>query len=221
MRRFALAPLAFVVFALAATASTAHAWSSDEKGWEKISAGDGIVVYKKVDDGSATITIRGEALIPAKLDDIADVMKDNKTAADWMPLIVARRDLKTLTANSRLEYTHLGMPWPVTDRYFINHAQADRNADGSMRMFVRSVDEPDADYLESDKVLGFLHTSEFLLTPKDGGTFMQLEVNSDPRGMIPKFLVNMAQKKWPRDFFEGLKKQLETRGLLKKDVVAH
>ncbi len=221
MRRFSLLPLVFFAFVLVTTASTAHAWSANEKGWEKISEGDGIVVYKKIDDGSATITIRGEALIPAKLDDIADVMKDNKAAADWMPLIVARRDLKTLTANSRLEYTHIGMPWPVTDRYFINHAQADRNADGSMRMFVRSVDKPDAVYLESDKVLGFLHTSEFILVPKDGGTFMQLEVNSDPRGLIPKFLVNMAQKKWPRDFFEGLKSQIEMRGLLNKDAVAH
>ncbi len=205
-----------LAFALTlASIAPAFAGAADSlDGWETVSEGDGITVYKKLLNDGDIIAVRGAALIPARLDDIAAVMKDNKTAADWMPMIAERRDLKQLTPNSRLEYTHLAMPWPVTDRYYVNLAQADQLPNGALRFFVKSVDDPDKAYLEDDKVLGFLHVSEFILTPVDGGagTEIKLEVKTDPRGLIPKVLVNLGQKRWPRQFFEGLIDQLKMRG---------
>ena len=71
-------------------------------------------------------------------------------------------------------------------------------------------------YVESDKVLGELRLSEFILTPVDGGkaTHILATIGTDPKGMIPKWIVNYAQKNWPRDFFQGLKKQLTKQGMM-------
>ena len=33
-----------------------------------------------------------------------------------------------------------------------------------------------------------------------------------PRGSVPKWIVNMFQRAWPKDTFKGIKKQLEKRG---------
>lgn len=181
-------------------------------GWELLSDDDGIFVYKQIVSDSDVIAIRATARIAASVEAIAAIMKDNSTAAEWMPMIAARRDLKQINDHARIEYTHLAMPWPVTDRYYINLAQADALPGGALRLFVKSVDTPDPQYLESDKVLGFLHVSEFILTPVgEGMTELKLEVKTDPRGLIPKLLVNASQRRWPRDFIEGLEEQVKKR----------
>ncbi len=196
---------------VAATAAAPAA--NADAGWEQISAHDGITVLMKDLAGTPTISLRAHAVLAASVDDIFTVMRDNKTAAEWMPMIAERRDLEPLGDHQRIEYTHIRMPWPLTDRYFVNRARMERLAGGSMRLSVKSEAEPKL--VDKDKVLGKLLYSEFLLTPQGAGTHMTLEVNTDPRGAIPKWLVNMAQKSWPRDFFTGLQTQLAKRGLLK------
>ena len=199
--------------------------ASDLTGWDKVSDSDGIIVYQKGIEGSDTISIRAETVIDASVADIADVMGDNNTAAAWMPMITDRHDIKAIGPTERIEYTHIGMPWPLTDRYFINTGKAEYLPKGVVRLSVKSVEHPDPAWLEPDKVLGVLHYSEFLLTPRDGGqsTHMTIEVNTDPKGLIPSWLVNIAQKSWPRDFVTALRGQLEQRGKLhsKPEAVAH
>lgn len=192
--------------------------------WQKISEDDGVTVYQKKDAEHGTgVSLRGETVIPARLDDILDTMKDNGRAHLWIPMVKTRRDLRQVSANERIEYTHISMPWPITDRYFINRAKAERLPTGQMRIFVQSVDQVEESWIDKDKVLGFLHYSEFMLTPVGSGesTHMVIEVNSDPRGLIPKFLVNAAQKSWPRKFFSGLTRMLQEANLLQKPAIAH
>jgi hypothetical protein len=192
--------------------------------WEKISDDEGITVYQKKDGDQGTgVSLRGETVIPARLDDILDTMKDNTRAHLWIPMVKTRRDLKQVSPNERIEYTHISMPWPITDRYFINKAKAERLPSGQMRIFVQSVDQVEESWIEKDKILGFLHYSEFMLTPVGTGerTHMVIEINSDPRGLIPKFLVNAAQKSWPRKFFTGLNRMLQEASLLQNPAVAH
>lgn len=188
-------------------------------GWERIYDKDGIVVFQRNVEGVSTISIRGEATIDASVADIADTMKDNATAGDWMPNIKAKKDLKAISATERIEYTHVGMPWPITDRYFVNQGKAEYLPGGVLRLSVKSV--KDFEYKEDDKILGELLYSEFVLTPLDNGrrTHMTLEVNTDPKGMIPKWIVNFAQRSWPRKFFEGLIKQLDKNGKLVKATI--
>jgi hypothetical protein len=209
-----------LVIALSLVVPAAAALATDGA-WEKVSDHDGIVVYAKNLDGVATISLRGEAVIEATVDDIFDVMKDNQAAHEWMPLVAEKRDLKAISATQRVEYTHVAMPWPMTDRYFVSTGTMERLPDGTMKIFVKSVENPEL--REDDKVLGDLKYSEFLLIPEAGGsrTRLKLEVNTDPKGLIPKFLVNSAQKSWPRDFLNGLRKQLAKRGKLKTAAMAH
>lgn len=191
--------------------------------WKKISDDDGITVFQKADEQGTGVSFRGETNIPASIESILTIMKNNSLAHEWMPLVVSRKDLKSISQNERIEYTHVGMPWPLTDRYFINRARADQLENGQMKIFVQSVETPEPQWLEKDKVLGFLYYSEFLLTPLEGGakTHMVIEVNSDPKGLIPKFLVNAAQKSWPIKFFTGLTQMLVKAGLTTEGAVAH
>lgn len=190
--------------------------------WQQLSDENGITVYQKNEQGDG-ISLKGETVIAARLDDIINVMKENSTAHLWMPMVAERRDLYEISNTERIEYTHIAMPWPVSDRYFINRAKATRLDNGQMRVFVQSIDDPDPKYFEADKVLGFLHYSEIMLTPVNNGngTHITVEINSDPRGLIPKFLVHMAQRAWPVDFFNGLIRILEKAGSIQTQNMAH
>ncbi len=206
MRRAPALILSLIVYAAPVQA--------DDETWEKVSDEGGIVVYAKNLDGVPTISLRGEAVIDARVQDVFDAMKDNETAHEWMPLVAAKKDLKAMGDNQRLEYTHVSMPWPLTDRYFVNTGTVEKLAGGGLKVFVKSVENPE--YKEDDKVLGELKYSEFLLLPEEGGakTRIKLEVNTDPKGLVPKFIVNAAQKSWPRDFLKGLMSQVAKRARL-------
>jgi hypothetical protein len=44
--------------------------------------------------------------------------------------------------------------------------------------------------------------------PMENGTktYIDVRVNGDPRGFIPKWIVNLFQKKWPKNTLEGIRK---------------
>ncbi len=202
--------LATILFYLSA-AATAYAGE-----WREISRDQGIVVYLKPAVEGGTVSVRGDTTIDANFEDVLRILADNKEASEWMPLVVERRDLKQLTDKSRIEYTHIDLPWPVSDRYFINESKAEPIAGGGYHVSVKSLDTPPAEYLETGKVLGFLYFSELYLKPANNGkqAFISIEVHSDPRGFIPKWLINYEQRSWPRKFFLGLIKQLGKHHLL-------
>ena len=185
--------------------------------WTLVSDDDGISVYQKQVDGLDTISLRGEAIIDASPKNVAEVMADNRTAHEWIPMVAVRRTLKEYSPLDRIEYTHVDLPWPLTDRYFVNIGKGELLSDGSIRLLVKNYDQPDQLIAhENDKVLGILHYSEFRLTSLEGGrrTHVQIEVNTDPRGLLPAWLVNATQKAWPRKFFVGLMAQLRQRRLI-------
>jgi len=182
--------------------------------WVLQSEEDGILIYTREEVGSEVISMKGESTLGVSPAEIFEILKDNSIATDWIPQVVAKRDVQSINKNERIEYTHIKMPWPLDDRYYVARARVDYRPGGVYQISVRSVDKPTL--IEDDKVLGFIHLSEFVLTPVDGGkrTLMTIEVNTDQRGMVPTWLVNMAQKKWPRHFFRGLIAQLAKRGYL-------
>ncbi len=212
-----------LIYSMTSTAPVALAAGSGNSpsGWERLSDEDGIVVYQKDLAGVATISLRGEAVLDANPEDVFAVMKDNAAAHEWMPMVVEKRDLKQISETERIEYTHISMPWPLSDRYFVNSGTVEHLADGTLKVFVKSVDKPE--YAEVDKVLGELKYSEFLLKPVDDGqrTSLVLEVNTDIKGHVPKWMVNAAQKSWPRKFLTGLRDQLAKRGKLHPPALAH
>lgn len=181
--------------------------------WQLIDEREGIQVFKQNDDQFATITLRGTATIDAPIQETYDVMKDSSRSPEWVPMVIEKKDLRTLSPTSRIESSLLKMPWPLQNRLFVNIASVEFKADGSYHMSLKGIESPDESYLNKHTVLGIVHHSEFILRPKhENQCELFVEVNTDPKGLVPKWMVNMAQKEWPRNFFLGLRKQiLKTR----------
>jgi hypothetical protein len=63
---------------------------------------------------------------------------------------------------------------------------------------------------KTDYVRGEINSSRFVISPVDGGqrTRLVAEVHCDPKGSIPKWIVNIFQRSWPLDTFYGLRRQV-------------
>lgn len=184
--------------------------------WELITDDDKILVYKKDPGADGSISVRGEAVLDSSPEQVYTVLEDNELAEKWMPLVKKRKILQQIDENSRYEYTHIALPWPLQDRYFLDLSRIDRLKGGLLKISIKSTDKPKPEWKDDSKVLGFLHYSELVLTPQENGkkTHILIEINSDPRGAIPQWMVNLQQRQWPREFIEGLKDQLRKKNLL-------
>ena len=203
--------------ALIAMSVSAITLASIPRGWEKVSDDNGISVARQEVAGSPLVAFRGEAVIDAPMAKVANVLMDTSRKLEWVSDIKEARDIRQINQFERVEYNHTGTPWPTTDRDFVFHATAklDR-ANQSMTFELKSIVDPAVP--ETKNVRGELKQSYYKLTSIANGTktMLEVEIQADPKGAIPKWLVNLTQKKWPRKTIEGIRAQCA-----KPDVLEH
>ena len=203
--------------ALIAMSVSAITLASIPRGWEKVSDDNGISVARQEVLGSPIVAFRGEAVINAPIAKVANVLMDTSRKLEWVSDIKEARDIRQINQFERVEYNHTGTPWPTTDRDFVFRATAkfDR-ASKSVVFELKSIVDPAVP--ETKNVRGELKQSFYRLTSIENGTktMLEVEIQADPKGAIPKWLVNLTQKKWPRKTIEGIRAQCA-----KPDVLEH
>jgi hypothetical protein len=91
MNTLARAFLALLVFVFAQPGAASSRW-------ELMNERDGIATYGVPADADGFVSFKGVAVLDAVVADVATVMADNSTAADWMPMVAERRDLRVVSA---------------------------------------------------------------------------------------------------------------------------
>lgn len=179
-------------------------------GWEPSgSYDDGLVLYQKQVEGSPIVAFKGVGTVDAPISVVTGVLIDHARASEWVDRLAEFRMIKQITPLEYLDYTHIKMPLILKDRDFVTRVNLSVNpADKSVIMQSGSVSAPEAP--TTDFVRGDLVRSYFVLKPVDAGkkTLVSAEFHADPKGSIPKWIVNLFQKNWPKLAFSGIKKQV-------------
>lgn len=179
------------------------------KEWEQISDDDEVLVHRKEVPGSDVIAFRGEGIINASIPKVAQIMMDTSRKLEWVAKIEEAKNIREIGFLERIEYNHTASGFfLVRDRDFVFHAKGDVDCKNQKLTFrLKSVEEPSVP--EGDHVRGWLNASEYRFTALDGGkkTHMVVEIHADPKGSVPKWLVNLFQKSWPRKTIEGIRNQ--------------
>src|SRR5258708_6325610 len=108
-----------------------------------------------------------------------------------------------------IEYNHIGTPFVMKDRDFVNRVTIEiLPGDKKVNISYKSINDPAAP--ETRYVRGELINSRFIMTSIENGkkTMLMAEIHADPKGSVPKWIVNLFQKSWPRDTFKGIQDQL-------------
>ncbi len=199
---------AFLVFALC---WSILAWAGDDAkpNWEKLSDDDGITVYRWEKKDSPLFAFKGEALVEASIAKVASVLADTPRRGEWVPHLIEGRVVRSISERERIEYTSLETPPFTKNRDFVLHARAEHKP-ATNELFFHFSSVEDAEAPKTDMIRGQVINSHYRMRPV-GETKTQLEylVHVDPKGGIPRWLVNMVQKNIPRSTIEAIRRQVK------------
>lgn len=178
--------------------------------WEKVTSESGINVFKKEVEGSPVIAFKGDGVIDAPILRVISVLTDTSRSKEWVDRLVEASILEKVSPLERIQYNHIKTPPGLDDRDFVARAKLNIDvANKRMTINIQSTTHASKPAGANGIVRGELIGSSFLLVPLEGGkTRVITEIHADPKGDVPKFVVNMVQKDWPINTIKGLRKQV-------------
>ena len=177
--------------------------------WTLVGTENGITIYKHDVSNSGIVALKGQGRVDAPAWKVASVLLDTNRASEWVDSLKESRVVRHLTSNTYVEYNHLHLPLILKDREFVSEVRIDVNAsDRSVTLEYRPTDEPSVP--SSGNVRGQIRSGAFRARSLGAGqgTELTAEIDCDPKGAIPAWVVNVFQKSWPRKTFEGVRKQV-------------
>ncbi len=186
--------------------------------WEEVSrsAENQLVLYRKEVPGSEVLAYKASAQLEAPLAKVLSVVRDTARLPEWSYRVKHAEIVENYSTNERLIYVQASPPWPVKDRDLLYRSKFiyDTSA-GQIRMCVESVEDPRRPET-NERVRAHVHPSCFTFIPLEGGrlTKVEAEVHGDPKGSIPKWVVNAMQKRTPEHSLRNLKARANTPGIV-------
>ena len=201
--------------------------------WKESSHSDGLTLYWSKVNGSQVIAFRGEGIVDAPIEKVASIIVDTTRATEWIDSLASSNVVRNLSPAEFVEYDHVGISFPfdtvMSDRDFVSHVVLE--SDPATRRFTVSYlpTEDEGAPLTRKYTRGTM-TCVFKMVPMSlpDETYVEAEIHCDPKGGVPKWLVNFFQQGWPQTTFENLRKQAKkpdiqilpvVENLLQKPVV--
>ena len=176
--------------------------------WQQIKLKEGIKVFKKEITNSKLVAFKGEAVFDTTPGKIIHVLGDNNHKKDWVDRLVKTEILEKIGPYEKVMYQEFSAPWPVANRDFVYHAKLIRKKSGEIVLHMNSVPNPKAP--KTVGVRADLIKSVYVLTPLGPNkTKLEVEIQSDPKGLLPKWVVNIIQKSWPMKTLEKIREQVK------------
>jgi hypothetical protein len=205
--RSKVAALSMMVGVFAAVSAHGAATPSDG-GWEKVDSDDGIEVFRREVANSPVIALRGAGVVNAPITRVASVILDDERAVEWVDSLSESKLVKMFGPREFLEYTHIGTPIILKDRDFLTRGSVEADPkDKSLLVKMWSVEDP---LVPPGKYIRGELNGKWKLTSVESGTktLVEAEMHADPKGDVPKWMVNLFQKSWPHKTIESLRKQV-------------
>ena len=182
-------------------------WAAD---WEEINDKDGVKVFRKEVAGSDVVAFKGDTIADGSVARILWILVDNEHRIEWVDRLYENKELERVSAHEYIVYQAFKLPIFISNRDYVYRGKAKRvNGTDQVELHLASTVHPKAP--ETIGVRANLINSRYLLTPVDGGkrTRIEVEIHTDPRGLLPTWLVNLIQKSWPLKTLKGIKAQLK------------
>jgi len=192
--------------------------------WQKSCNTQGLTIYWSKVEGSQVIAFRGEGIVDAPLEKVASIIIDTTRGTEWIDSLVSSKVVKKISADEFIEYDHVGIPFPfdtlMSDRDFVSKVLLEADPQ-TRRMTVSYLPTEDEQAPVLKKYTRGIMTCVFKLVPMSLSeeTYVEAEVHCDPKGGVPKWLVNFFQEGWPQTTFENLRRQAKKTDIQTLPVV--
>ncbi len=200
-----------------APGQTPPATQTTNAAWEKLGDDDGITVYRREVPGSSLIAFKGEGVINASIIRVASVLTDSSRATEWVDSLAESKIVRQVSETKTIHYDHIATPFVLKDRDFVSDCKLEFDpAHKKVTLNFHAVTDPLAP--PTNYVRGELMHSSFTLTSLEHGTKTHIvaEIHADPKGSVAHWIVNLFQKRWPRNTITRLRAQVA-----KPDIQEH
>ena len=188
--------------------------ASADPGWQQDANEKGVVVTTKLEAGHSLPIFRGVGVVDAGAYDILAVLNDTGKFPEWSSDCAESRVVKQINEFERIEYNRTHAPWPVADRDAAIRSWVDGSVSkGDIWARFQSVDAPGAGPV--DGVVRMPHLAGFyhLEVIDAGHTRVTYQVDADPGGLLPDWLIKLTTRKLPIETLVGLRRQVaKTQG---------
>jgi hypothetical protein len=181
---------------------------ADGEDWKLVGSQRGVEIYRRDVPGSDVVAFKGQGTIEAPLWKVASILLDTKRAPEWAESLKESRVVRRLGPNAYVEYNHLGMPFILRDRDFVSEVVIEVDADARTFGLVYKPTD-DRSIAVTRHVRGEIRSGFFQIRSVEQGkrSTLAAEIQCDPKGAIPAWIVNFFQRSWPLTTFERLRSQ--------------
>lgn len=175
--------------------------------WKKTKVRNKVTVYRGDVPNSKIVAFRGIGIIDASMAKVLTVINDQKRIKEWMSDLKETRIVKQISETHRIEYNLTSTPWPLKNRDFVYYVKWWVSADKkTFKIKMGPATDPSAPVTKG-VVRGDLKESEYILKSIENGTKTEImvEINADPKGAVPKWIVNIFQSIWPSNTIAGIR----------------
>ena len=182
--------------------------------WREIADEEGIKVYKREVPGTSFFSFRGVGVVDADIFDVYAVIFDIKNKTNLLANCGDYQLLKYKGLGNLVVYTRTQAPvFFISDRDSVLETQVKFEND-KKRILANFQKTDDSIFPPVD---GAVRTNAvkggwILEAQPDGKTRLTYEVNADPGGLLPAWLVNLGSRKLPLNTIRNMREQvLETK----------
>jgi len=206
--------LGFAAAGPAIAPQPALAQSAPQATWTEIRHENNIAVYSKDVPNSSVVAFRGVGVVDAPILRVASILRDGKRTTEWMDSVVEASEIELVGPTEAVVYTKVKTPFPLSNRDFVTRVKA--SVDKVQKKYVIQMEATThAKAPETSAVRGKILNSTFELISIENGTKTKVitEIHADPKGAVPKWVVNLFQKDWPHNTITNLRKQAAKRNI--------
>ncbi len=171
---------------------------------------------------SALKAFRLVGTLPVAPRDVAIGILDRDHRPLWMRDILELRTVRLPSPGVVVEYSAIRTPFVIKDRDFLVRTEVSVDARGQVFVITtRSVEDETVPH--QSRVRGELIEGKFVISPgaENGTSKIVADMDVDPKGSVPQWMVNHFQKNWPAVMFRSLKNFLALKtATLPPDLVA-
>ena len=179
-----------------------------DSSWHLESSDDGIFLFTSAVPGTGIAPFKAVMTIPGTIADVSMVLEDIPRRSDWISNFGLSALLERASDYDQTEYLRVAMPWPASDRSALIRVQITVTDDlQQATIAAESVDGHQADTLPV-LVRSRVYASTFQMTQVGDHVEVAALVFIDPRGSIPKWIVNFFTGRVARATLGGLRRQV-------------
>jgi hypothetical protein len=146
------------------------------------------------------------------IEEVIAVLMDTPRKTEWLKKLIKSEIVETISPDHWIEYAAINLPWPCSDRDLIIELKVNVNSNiDIVNVRFQSVRN---DFIKNkDYIRAALYDSKIVLRKAERGSVTMLEIESfvDPKGSIPKWIVNHFQMVQSKKAAKSLIKQLNKK----------